>query len=311
MPDSKPVINPGIVSFGEPLLIDLSGRALIHVSGGDASRFLQNQLTNDISKVSETQGQLAAWCSAKGRVLAIFRIFRPSEGEYLLELPASLLQPILKRLQMFVLRSDVKLVSGNHATFAVTGDAGEKLDVTLPDGDYAQTVADDLVIMRIPGEPARYQIAGTADAISKARNILNHTATADSTLWRWLDIRAGQPSVWPETQERFTPHMLNLDLLGGVSFNKGCYPGQEIVARTKFLGKVKQRMVNAHTDAAAERGEAVFTKDAPRQAAGYVVDAIQTPEGCDLLVTVKNAEEESAVYLGSADGTEVRLQRGS
>ena len=310
MPDLKPAFNPEIANSGEPLLVDLSDRGLIHVSGGDASRFLQNQLTNDINKVNTAQGQLAAWCTAKGRMLVIFRIFCPADGEYLLELPASLLESIIKRLRMFVLRSDVTLSADDTRTsFAVCGDIAHALE-SPPQGDYAQIVADKLSIMRIPGEIPRYQIAGPADALRDARaRLAQKTRPASGDLWRWLDIQAGQPSVWPQTQERFTPHMLNLDLLGGVSFEKGCYPGQEIVARTQFLGKVKQRMVRgkASAEAGVHRGDAIFIQDTPRQAAGYVVDTVQTPDSCDLLVTVKHAASQNTVRLGEAGGPVIEL----
>lgn len=310
MPENKLDNDIKTAKSGEPQLIDLNNRALIRVSGNDAAKFLQSQLTNDIYEVSEEQSQFAAWCSPKGRMLVIFRIFYAADGEYLLELPRSLLEPISKRLQMFILRSDVTLSTGDEsATFGVTGEIAAKLFPGLPENDYSQVIGNGIVIARIPGENPRFQLAGKTETIQDARSQLENDAViANGDLWRWLDIQASQPSVWPETQERFTPHMLNLDLLGGVSFSKGCYPGQEIVARTKFLGKVKQRMVRARTDAEAERGDAVFSKDALRQAAGYVVDAIQTPEGCDMLVTVKNADEESAVYLGAADGAPVELQ---
>jgi folate-binding protein YgfZ len=206
-------------------IFDLRHFALISVHGDDAEDFLQGQLTNDVGEVTATRAQLSAWCSPKGRVLTCFLVFR-HDGRLLLQLPDTLLEQTLKRLRMYVLRAKAILESADDslARFGLVGeDAASCLRDLLGDlPEHADDVRrfEHVTIIRLRGGRPRYEIVGA----------------------QLLDIEAGIANIGPDTSDSFVPQMINLDRIGGVSFTKGCYVGQEIVARTQHLGRIKRRM---------------------------------------------------------------------
>jgi folate-binding protein YgfZ len=299
------------------ILSDLSHLALIRAHGPDAENFLQGQLSNDIRLASDTQSQLSAYCNPKGRMLAILRVYRRGEA-FFLQLPASLLEPTLKRLSMFVLRAKVKLeaVGAELACVGVSGPQAthllEQAGVAVPDQPDACRTQGPLSAIRLPGPHPRYMVIGAVTALIPIWTQLRSSATPVGThAWDWLDIAAGLPCVLPETVEEFVPQMTNLELVGGVSFKKGCYPGQEIVARMHYLGRLKQRMVRGHLpDGACPRpGSPVFAPDFPNQSAGTVVSAQLAPTaGCDILAVVQLSSIEKAdLHLERLDGPALHL----
>lgn len=304
------------MSDSEVLLMDLSARGLIRVSGPDARKFLQSQLTNDINLVDAEHGQLSAYCNPKGRMFGIFRIFYGGENTCYLDVENGLPENLLKRLKMFVMRAMVVLedASQDMRSIGVSGDTAKRILVELniepPQEDYAQAAALDGMIMKIPGTESRYQLLLPTDSMQMLWNKLAERARiGDHHDWRGLDIANQLPVVHLETQERFTPQMLNLDQLGGVSFNKGCYPGQEVVARTHFLGKAKQAMTPGRVkgNSTIAPGKPVYAESDPRQAAGYIVDAIEHEGDMMLLTTIKESAAERPVHLGSPDGPLISL----
>ncbi len=200
----------------------LSRYGVLSVTGDDARDFLHAQLTNDILGLAPERAALAGWCSAQGRLLATFLVIRSPQG-YLLQLARDLAPAVAKRLGMFVLRSKVK----------VTDESAAWVQDGIWNADFAQPdVAwkDGIVTVRV-GERRYIQIGS------------NEQPNATEEDWILGEIRAGRPFISSATQDKFVPQMVNLEKLGGVDFQKGCYPGQEIVARAQYRGAVKRRMV--------------------------------------------------------------------
>lgn len=298
---------------------------VISVSGDDARSFLQNQLTNDLLQLGTSQAQLNGYCSPKGRLLATFLTWTDGSTIYL-ALPADLLEPLRKRLSMYVLRAKVKLEA---AALSLLGFHGVQVEAplqavfgSLPQTAWASSITPHGTVIR------------TLDALAQPRwlvcvsshdNLLDHAAFKDlprstSELWRALDIRAGLPWVVAATQDKFVPQMINFEALGGVNFRKGCFPGQEIVARSQYLGKLKRRTWPAtlqagsgaaDTDPAPQPGADVLGVDG--SPIGLVVNAAATSLGTsagasratwDLLVELPvdlTDAERSALRL-TADG---------
>jgi folate-binding protein YgfZ len=265
--------------------ISLSEHGFLRVQGPDADGFLQGQLSSDLRKLTPAQGQISSYSTAKGRALALPHLFRNADGSVLMELPAGLVEPTLKRLRLFVLRAKVTLEApGAHlqALGLIGDDAPQWLaaqTLPIPEGALATAARDGLLVVRRFGDLPRYSLIGTPEALQPLREALPAGAPDEgSARWRQADIEAGVPVVYPETRELFIPQMLNLDLLGGIGFDKGCYTGQEIVARLHYLGQVKRRMWSARVEGAAPApGSAVVTADG--QAAGEIVDAVDGVDG--------------------------------
>lgn len=325
----------------DPALCDLSHLGLIAVAGADAPTFLQGQLTNDVRQVSTTHSQLAGYCTHQGRLLASFRLLRRGDTFYLL-LPRTQVELVLKRLRMFVLRSQVVLTdaSAEFATLGLSGDqaetlladaipeaAGPKAGIpqaadpdadspeaasprvhgpdtgnpeaaspgvpdpeavgtdlaTLPAEVNGQTQVGDLTFIRPAGTPPRFLVLGPVPALTALWDRLAAAATpVNAEHWTLGDIQAGLPNLHPETREAFVPQMINLQRVDGVSFTKGCYTGQEIVARMQYLGKLKRRLYVGEVDAdrPPRPGDALFSPiSASAQTAGTIVEASPLDEG--------------------------------
>lgn len=299
-----------LASRDSTVLCDLSQFGTLQVSGEEAQKFLQNLLSNDINAVNATTAQLSSFNSPKGRMLATFLIWQ-SGADYFLQLPRSMTAATHKRLAMYVMRSKVKIsdVSDEVVCLGLSGSGAadllkRHLDAAL-EQDWSVTQHDSASIIRIAAN--RYQINTTAQQSAMLWSKLSAAAQpAGSACWDWLNIRAGIPVVSPATQEQFVLQMANLDILGGVSFKKGCYPGQEIVARTHYLGKQKRRMYLAHvvSDSAPAAGDELFSAEMAGQASGKVINASPAPGGgFDLLAVLQiSSQETQSVHLQSLQG---------
>ena len=210
----------------------LSRYGVLSVTGEDARDFLHAQLTNDIQGLAPDRAALAGWCSAQGRLLATFLVVPAPQG-FLLQLARDLAPAVAKRLGMFVLRSKVKVADESDAWVQ---DGLWEVDLQQPDVVWK----DGIATVRV-GERRYLQIGSKEQP----------NATEDD--WILHEIRAGRPFISSATQDKFVPQMVNLEKLGGVDFQKGCYPGQEIVARAQYRGQVKRRMVQMQ--GAARPGE--------------------------------------------------------
>lgn len=267
------------------ILADLSHLGLLQVEGADAAAFLQGQVTSDIMQLDGSNSQYAGYCTPKGRLLAIFLAFAHHD-HIRLQLDGALLEPIMKRLKMYVLRSKVTIsdMSGSILRMGVAGDdAAENLArifARVPQQPHEFMTLDNGALLRLPGAVPRYQVFSSMEHAPAIWSALSQQHRPVGRMaWEWLEIQAGIPDIVPATQEEFVPQMVNLDALGGISFKKGCYTGQEIVARTHYLGKVKRRTQLAHI-AATERplpGDDLVNADGSE--AGKVVRSAAAPAG--------------------------------
>lgn len=240
------------IAFTGDVFAVLSHYGLIAVYGNDAETFLQGQFTNDVRQVNESTSQCNAYCNPKGRVITNFRLFKRNDTYYL-RLPFDMVEDTLRRLKMYVMRAKVTLDDASN-TFASLGYSGpnaiaelENAKLKVPEHIDQVTQTDNLCVIRIPGLSPRFEIYGELDAMKKLWTELNvRGAPVGTSPWQLLDIHAGLPTIRPETSEKFVPQMLNLNLINAVNFKKGCFTGQEIVARMQYLGKLKKRMYLAH-----------------------------------------------------------------
>ncbi|QKI88994.1 YgfZ/GcvT domain-containing protein [Thiomicrorhabdus xiamenensis] len=237
-----------------PVVTSLTHQALLKVSGSEAQQFLQAQLTSDINQVTETQAQLSAYCDPQGNVLAIFLVFKYQDAFYL-SFDGSLRDSIHKRLQMFVLRSDVKIeeVSQNLIHIGFAGefadlDVQRRLDTKVKEVFEANLSQDeetkDILIIKVPGPYHKYEIFGPAEQMVTAWNNLRVNCDLTNNFdWQLLNIAAAVPEVTDKTSGQFTAQFLNLDKFDAINFKKGCFPGQEIIARIHYRGKITKRML--------------------------------------------------------------------
>lgn len=279
-------------------ICDLSHIALVRVTGADAVDFLQNQLSNDIASLDTGHTALAGYCNAKGRLICVFRVWRDADG-FLLQVPAAVRDEAIERLRKYVLRAKVSFsFDENLVAFGVCGKTAAKGLAQIVDGlpkrDDELVRGEDLSAMRIAGDARpRLQLVGSVDACRSAwEKLKRHATVMGSWAWARLDILAGVPGITAATSEAFIPQMVNLDLLGGVNFKKGCYPGQEIVARMHYLGNLKQRMARFRVDneTRPEPGDRIHTQGVASPT-GTVVDAQRgSGSGWDLLAVVRIAD---------------------
>jgi len=302
-------------SAQQPILADLSHYALIRLAGDDAQTFLQGQVSNDVRWLNGENSQWAAYCTPKGRMLASFLLWRDAQG-FLMQLPASLKEPIRKRLSMFVLRSKVTLSdeSANWVCLGLAGPGagqtlGETLGVTPPAPHGVLSLAEG-TLLSLPGGCFEI-LTPPAGAPALWDRLAQRFLPVGSDRWDWHLLRAGIPVILPATQEEFVPQMVNFELVGGVSFKKGCYPGQEIVARTQYLGKPKRRMYLAHLTSATppQPGDALFSADMGDQASGVIVNAAAAPEGgYDVLAVIHTASAAAgSLHWKRPDGPVLQL----
>ncbi len=297
------------------VLCDLGQFGTLRASGEDAQSFLQNMLSSDIREADTGRAQLSSLSTPKGRMLATMLIWR-NGGGYLLQLPRALCEPMRKKLSMYVLRAKVKIsdasdeivslgLSGENAQEILGRQFGE-----LPQPPFGFIDTGQAGVLKF--SDTRFQISTAAQHAPTLWQALSQYAQpAGSVCWDWLTIRAGIPVILPPTQEQFVPQMANLELLGGVNFKKGCYPGQEIVARMQYLGKAKRRMYLAHIDvahpggsAAPQPGDELFSADMEGQASGMVANAAPAPGGgYDVLAVVQiSSREAQTVHWKSPQG---------
>lgn len=299
-------------------LCDLSHLGLIWVAGVDAATFLQGQLTNDVRLVTEIRSQLSGYCTPKGRLLASFRLFRLADSYYL-HLPRTQLDFILQRLRLYVLRAKVSLADASNdlAGLGLSGDEA----MALLGGIFSSVPAQpndlfrqgELTLMRLPGPGPRFQVLGPPSALIPVWDRLAERSTlVNAPYWTLLDIRAGLPTIHPETREAFVPQMVNMQLIDGVSFSKGCYTGQEVVARMQYLATLKRRLYLG--EVVSQRppapGDEVFSPvSTSPQTTGTILEAVSV--GGDRyelsLVLETSAFTDDRVSLG-AEGPRLELR---
>jgi len=296
------------------IVADLSQLGVIAFCGEDTATFLQGQLTNDVRVLHADAAQWSGYCSPKGRLLGNFLMWRQSE-DYCLQLSGDILSSVQKRLSMFIMRAKVQardasdetvrlVVAGPQALAAVTAAMGAAPEAAMHSvstgAGQVVRVGDDKFVLSITPERAPDVWQG-----------LRESATpVGAPVWDWLRLNAGIPMIVAATQELFVPQMVNLELIGGVNFQKGCYPGQEIVARSQYLGKIKRRMFLAHVDVEAAPGDNLYSADFEGQATGTVVNAAPAPTGGFDVLAVAQVESANTqtLHLKAADGAALSLK---
>ena len=300
-----------------PIVADLSHLNLIQFAGEDAQSFLQGQLSNDVRQLDGATTQYTSFNSPKGRMLANGLLWQSAPNTYYLQLPDSLRETIQKRLSMFVMRSKVK-VSDVSASWVKLGVGGKGAAAVLTNilGALPATV-HGLVkgafgsLMYLPGDTYML-LLHPEQAMAFWEKLLQQAKPVSAVHWEAQLLRAGIPTILPATQEQFVAQMLNYELIGGVNFKKGCYPGQEIVARTQYLGKPKRRMYLAHIESGdtPQAGDELYSVDLPDQATGMIVNAAPAANGgFDVLAVMQISSAGSQVlHLKSVQGSPLALQ---
>lgn len=297
------------------LVAELAQFGLLHFSGDDAQTFLQGQLSCDVAALAPGQALYGSYNSPKGRMLASFLLWRDDTG-FMMQLPRTLCEAIRKRLTMYILRSKVKArdATGDFCLFGVAGaNAPELLQPlfpAIPAVPLMMTMGEQASLLRL--DEARFQVIAAAERAAAIRDTLAAGALfVDEAAWDLMNIRAGIPFITRATQDQFVPQMANLDLIGGVSFTKGCYPGQEIVARMHYLGRLKQRMylANVASDAVPQPGDKLYSASAGGQSTGMVMTAAPAPGGgYDMLAVLQIANfEEGDARLAAPDGPRLKF----
>ncbi|MCJ8207653.1 folate-binding protein YgfZ [Pseudomonas sp. RGM2987] len=289
----------------------LSHEGVLAVRGVDAGKFLQGQLTCNLNYLSDSQSSLGARCTQKGRMQSSFRILLEGDG-VLMAMATELLEPQLVDLKKYAVFSKSRLTDESAAwvRFGLQDAANALTDLGLELPAETDSVVrhDSLIAIRV--SPGRAELWAPAEQAPVLQTRLRAAlAEADLNAWLLGQIRAGIGQVMPATRELFIPQMLNLQAVGGVSFKKGCYTGQEIVARMQYLGKLKRRLYRLQLDASQlpEPGTELFSP-VHGSSIGEVVIAAQAERNIELLAVLQaEAAEEGNVHLGTLEGPVLQL----
>lgn len=287
----------------------LTHLGVIQAEGEDAANFLHNQLSNDVLLLPVGQSRLAAFCSAKGRMQASFILVKTDPNKVLLVLSLDLLAQTLKRLSMFVLRSKVKMHDAT-SQWQLRGLLGQSAQAVASNAAPWQTHTENgaHVVALYPAVLKDTRIP-RALWIAPAGQALPPGPEASQAVWLWADVMSGVTLLSQPVYEAFVPQMLNYESVGGVNFKKGCYPGQEVVARSQFRGTLKRRSALAHSPVALQAGQDIFTPADPEQPCATVVTSAARPDGLgfDALVSGTTESMQTGWRVGSSDGAALEL----
>ena len=296
------------------VIAPLSHLGLLECTGDEAKTFLHNQVTSDINHLGADAAQHSAWCSGKGRMVASFLLFR-SGPDFLIQLSADLVPMIHKRLQMYILRAKVKVadLSGSRELIGLSGPQAEAAllaaKLPLPGKALDSAAFEHGKVIRL--DTTRFEIIVASDAAPELwRQLAASARPVGTPAWQWLDIKAGIPLIGAATKEEFVPQMANFDQLGGVSFHKGCYPGQEVIARTQYLGKVKRHLYRIAASAPLAAGNPIYSPENPEHPCGMVANAAPAPDGgyVALAVIQEVFVDAGDLELGAPGGPRLETQ---
>lgn len=301
------------------IICDLSHFSTLVIAGEDAKSFMQGQFTNDVEQVDKSTSQLSAFCNNKGRMIANFRLFEHNSN-YFLTLKNDLVELSIQHLQNYILRAQVVVqdVSDQLIHLGVSGDnAKVLLSPFIADiNDEVDSISfnDSYVAIRIAGSTPRYEVFCSGEHAQRLwEKVAQQAEAVNSSSWDYLNIQAGLPTIDANTSEVFVPQMANMELINGVSFTKGCFTGQEIVARMHYLGKLKKRCYKVHiaSEIKPETGDKLFAEDAKAgQNTGSIIQAEKNPEsGYDALAVIQIADTESSLFLNNVDGPVVTVKQ--
>lgn len=316
-----------------PTIAQLNNWSVITVTGPDATDFLQNQLTNSVKSIqpitagmvatTHTQNRFAGYCSAKGRLMASFWITRQNiknelnedVPQYQLLISSDLAQSLSKRLSMFVLRSKVKVIdqTGQHIVYGLLDQNNSQLALLEKLSSIGVVVAELPSVRSNGNDCRRYLLSCPIAQEASIQDISNDNTKSSINDWNWLEVQSGIPRITESTFEQFVPQMINMESLKGIDFQKGCYPGQEVVARSQYRGTIKRRLqighLNINTDVAI--GTEIFHSEDPSQPCGMVVLSAPHPsinQRVDIQAECKlEALESGSIHLGSANGPVIQF----
>lgn len=293
---------------------ELTGSGLISFTGEDAASFLHAQLTSDVAGLGPPATQYTGYCTPKGRLLATPLLWR-LQDEIRLQLPSDLREPIQDRLSKYILRSRVKAAdaTGDYALFGLLGDgaaaAVRAVCGEAPKAAHNVLAREGISVARVAG--GRYVMQVPRHKLTDVRAGLDAQAErASEDAWTASEIAAGVPVITRTAQEEYVPQMVNLDLIGAVSYSKGCYPGQEIVARTHYLGRLKQRMyrIAAPRGITLNDGDRLYSEQFGEQASGAILNtAVSEGGAAEALAVVQTASVARGLHYGSLDGPAIEF----
>jgi len=303
------------INISENVICETSHLGIIKISGDDATEFLQGQFSNDVTLVNENTSQLNSYNSPKGRMYCSFQLCQKN-SDYFMILPNDIMEMVSKRLRMFVMRAKVEIedISQQWSSLGIAGKSLTGSSLNIPNEINATSQREDGMLIRLPGTVERVIAIGNNAFVETLKQpLVDSYKTADHTHWKRLDIHAGIPNIYHTTLENFVPQMVNLPLVNGVSFNKGCYPGQEVVARMHYLGKLKKRMyrITIDTQELPHPGDNIYESNTDnQQSVGEVVDAQFNSEGqVDSLAVIQVASaENNTLHLSKVHGPLIRIE---
>ena len=284
--------DSGVIDFGNtdtglenitetPVISPLSGFAVLEISGDDRQSFLHGQFINDLNQIDEPAAQLSAWCNPKGQVISNFLIINTG-STYLLILKEDLKEVVQKRLAMFVMRSNVTIndISDESPLIGIANtDDLTLFGSNIPTIPGESQIIDDLIIICLPDFSGRYLITGGIETLkNKVSELKTTLQMTGSSVWNLLDILAGLPWITLTNKEQFLPQMLNLDSLKGLSYLKGCYPGQEVIARLHYRGEVKKRLNLIKSIHQCHVGASLYSEQSDSNV-GIVINSAIHPDG--------------------------------
>ena len=300
--EQQQTLSSNASSQSTSLFMPLTQLGILKVSGEDSQNFLQNLLTNDVASLAQNQGQLSGFCNAKGRLFAVFLLIH-RQDHYQIILPKNMCALLQQRLAMYVLRSKVTITDETDELICIglTQPNDDQIEsLSLSDTIYQGHEDNNHLSIKLPSNFNRWLYLTPQDKADELCKTLTeqHWQLAPDSIWNIIDIDAGLPMVFPESKEKFTPQQVNLDLVDGVSFNKGCYPGQEVVARLHYLGKPSRRMfvAEAQTNDMPDIATEVTTDEG--NIAGHVV-CVAHKDGNTLrmLLSLKLTDPEPKVFI--------------
>ena len=270
-------------------LFPLTSLKVIRVEGDDATTFLHSLFTNDVQSLAPLTGQLTGFCSPKGRLLALFYLIK-REKDILLILPEEIMASTLQRLSMFKLRSKVSLTCADD--LVVSGCYSSTPLFENGTSIWQALEKENHLLIRFPGRDFRYLVVSDS-----SEDVIETESIGNAELWTQLDIESGLPLIYLNSKEQFTPQQINLDMIGGVSFKKGCYPGQEVVARLHYLGTPKRRMFKAVIDTTTPPLPNTEVNNSNGEVIGHVVLATAGKTDSPVLLSMKLADVKQTALI--------------
>ncbi len=285
-----------------PAFVPLNNLCLVSIKGEDARHFLHSQFTSDIQSLKEGHGQPSAWCNPQGRVLFLFQIYCLHDNDFFILLPSDQVDVFCKRLQMYVFRSAVTIETDATLIFTgLVGNVSQKqwpLD-TIPTEAFSFNQIDNQTLISLPSPTKRL--------LHISSNSLTTDMTeSDNTSWLCHDILSGHANLSETQTDKYLPQMINLDLTGGLSYNKGCYPGQEIVIRVHHRGKLKRRTYLLQTTVEKNISYGPIT-NIDGEKVGEILNHVKTQQIGTLLLAVLIIDDARSEYLALEDGTSLTL----